>query len=358
ISTEKIEKFREQFLMEVSARLLPEDFEPKIVADVVIPAGCALSIKMVKELSLLEPYGAANPLPVFAFKEAKLRNTAVMGAEKNHLRMIVDFANQTYKGIMWNQARQIKCIYNNSRATLAFSPKLNAWNGIENIDLFLFAIELKHKIIDYRNRFDAKDIILKNILQKSKKTVVYVNKGKQTLPEQVADTCEIVTYENKLLAKDTDTVVFYDLPDTGIFAKEIFPLPAWYKGCLYLVFNQKDYEEWSNSTVGKYPVRKNLITEYKYLTQLLKNQGVANAKDIITKQIGMECVISVDSLKIFEELGFINVANGQVSIKSNRKNELSNSKTFCLLNDEYHDKIAACHQNMKATAAEIADIWD
>ena len=112
LSTTNINSFREHFVHEVSQRLSPEDFEPKIAADVVVPPGCSLTLKLVKELSMLEPYGASNPLPVFAFKEAKLRSPAIMGAEKNHLRLIVDFGNESYKGIMWNQAQRITSIYN------------------------------------------------------------------------------------------------------------------------------------------------------------------------------------------------------------------------------------------------------
>ena len=358
LSTTNINSFREHFVHEVSQRLSPEDFEPKIAADVVVPPGCSLTLKLVKELSMLEPYGASNPLPVFAFKEAKLRSPAIMGAEKNHLRLIVDFGNESYKGIMWNQAQRITSIYNHSVATLAFSPKINTWNGMDSIDLQLFAIDLKRKIIDYRNYFDTKETLLKNILQKSKKTVVYVNKGRQTLPESVTDNCEIVTYENELCTKDTEIVIFYDLPDMNIFTKESFPLPAWYDGFLFLLFNQNDYSGWSNSAIIKYPIRQTLITEYKYLTELLKKQSVANVKDLITKNVGIDCVISDDSLKIFEELGFINVAHGQISLKSNRKNELSNSKTFCILQEEYHNRLAICQQNMRVTAAQIADIWE
>ena len=358
LSTNNINSFREHFLHEVSQRLSPEDFEPKIAADVVVPPGCYLTLKLVKELSMLEPYGASNPLPVFAFKEAKLRSPAIMGAEKNHLRLIVDFGNESYKGIMWNQAQRITSIYNHSVATLAFSPKINTWNGMDSIDLQLFAIDLKRKIIDYRNYFDTKETLLKNILQKSKKTVVYVNKGRQTLPESVTDNCEIVTYENELCTKDTEIVIFYDLPDMNIFTKESFPLPAWYDGFLFLLFNQNDYSGWSNSAIIKYPIRQTLITDYKYLTELLKKQSVANVKDLITKNVGIDCVISDDSLKIFEELGFINVAHGQISLKSNRKNELSNSKTFCILQEEYHNRLAICQQNMRVTAAQIADIWE
>jgi len=42
---------------------------------------------------------------------------------------------------------------------------------------------------------------------------------------------------------------------------------------LFLLFNQNDYSGWSNSAIIKYPIRQTLITEYKYLTELLKKQS-------------------------------------------------------------------------------------
>ena len=144
----------------------------------------------------------------------------------------------------------------------------------------------------------------------------------------------------------------------NIFTQEKFPLPSWYDGYLYLMFNQNDYVNWSNVALMKYPIRQSLVNEYKYLAELLKKQSVANLKDIITKNIGNDCIISTDSLKIFEELGFINVAHGQVSLKSNKRTELTNSKTFCLLQEEYHNRLTVCQQNMRVTAAQIADIWE
>lgn len=354
---EKLEQFRSKFMDEVSARLRPEDYEAKVIPDLIVPEGYHLTLKLLKELALLEPYGAANPAPVFAFEGAQLRSPAVMGAEKSHLRVIVDYGNQSYKGIMWNQAQKINSIYNHCAATLAFSPKINCWNGMENIDLQLFAIDLKHRIADYRNYYDSKDTLLKSILQKSKKTVVYVNKGLNPSFKLDRDNYEVVTYDNKITDENADAVVFYDLPDINIFCKEIFPLPKSYDGCLYLLFNQNDYAAWNNCSMVKYPNRKSLISEYKYLTELLRQQSVANVKDLVTKNIGIDCVLSADSLKIFEELDFINIANGQVSLKSNRKNDLSNSKTFCLLQEEYRNQLVICQQNMRVTAAQIADIW-
>ena len=57
-------------------------------------------------------------------------------------------------------------------------------------------------------------------------------------------------------------------------------------------------------------------------------------------------------------LGFSIGLKPRLSLKSNRKNELSNSKTFCRLQEEYHNRLTICQQNMRVTAAQIADIWE
>lgn len=355
--TNNIDQFKERFKNEVSSRLQTTDYLPEIEADIIVPASQAITLRLMRELSLLEPYGARNPLPVFAFKDAKLRSPAVMGAEKSHLRVIVDFGKESYKGIMWNQAQKIDSIYNHCLANLAFSPKINSWNGTENIDLQLLAIGLKHEIFDYRNYYESKEALLKNILQKSEKTVVYVNKGLDLQFEPHLGVCEIVTYGNKQKTKDADKVVFYELPESNIFTAEAFPLPSGYEGGLYLLYNQNDYADWNSNSIIKYPSRKHLINEYKCLNELLRQRIVLNEKELLTKDMGVDCVISASGLRIFEELGFVTIANGQVSLKASKKNDLSNSKTFCALQDEFRHKLAICQQNMRVTAAQIADIW-
>ncbi|MEG1346154.1 MAG: hypothetical protein RSC78_05425, partial [Acidaminococcaceae bacterium] len=63
-----------------------------------------------------------------------------MGAEKNHLRLAIDFGTTSYKGIIWNQAQWFYGLYNYSVVTVAFAPKINIWKDTTSVDLQILAI--------------------------------------------------------------------------------------------------------------------------------------------------------------------------------------------------------------------------
>lgn len=46
-----------------------------------------LSLKLIDELKLLEPFGAGNEEPIFRLQNVEIASTARMGAERNHLRI-------------------------------------------------------------------------------------------------------------------------------------------------------------------------------------------------------------------------------------------------------------------------------
>lgn len=358
IAADEIAAFRQKFLKEVEKRLTAEDYVPRIEADVIVPAEIQLTTKVLSELELLEPYGAGNSMPIFAFKQAILRNASAMGAEKNHLRLLVDHGTETYKGIMWNHSHIMNGIYNNCNANLAFYPKTNRWNGFTSIDLHLFAIEIGRNILDYRYYYESKMLLLKNILQTSQKTVVYVNKAMLNELHSSEAACTVMTYDEKLQASDAERVVFFDLPEITLFQKGSFPLTREFSGEIVLLYNQKDFEGWQRSSLQKYPDRKLLVSSYKYLMELLRMQGVAKLDEVINKKFGTEEVLTVNCLRIFEELGFIAAENGQVTLKSKRKNDLRNSPAFCELQEEYRQKLNVLQHNMRITAAQIAEVWE
>ena len=131
-----------------------------------------------------------------------------------------------------------------------------------------------------------------------------------------------------------------------------------FSGEIVLLYNQKDFEGWQKSSLQKYPDRKLLVSSYKYLMELLRMQGVAKLDEVVNKKFGTEEVLTVNCLRIFEELGFIAAENGQVTLKSKRKNDLRNSPAFCELQEEYRQKLNVLQHNMRITAAQIAEVWE
>lgn len=68
--------------------LTDEDLIPKISIDVVLPLGY-VSEELVDELKILEPFGKANPKPVFAERNLKVTRAFLLGKNKNVLKLKV-----------------------------------------------------------------------------------------------------------------------------------------------------------------------------------------------------------------------------------------------------------------------------
>ena len=83
---ENVERFRKE-INEV-AELTEEDLVPKIMIDVPMPLDY-IKEKLVRELSVLEPFGKANAKPVFAERNLKILRAQVIGRKRNVLKMLV-----------------------------------------------------------------------------------------------------------------------------------------------------------------------------------------------------------------------------------------------------------------------------
>jgi len=83
---EDIEPFRKE--INENCMLTAEDFEEKIVIDVPMPMDYVTE-RFVEELSILEPFGAANEKPVFAQKNIRFVRGYKMGKKQNMARFDV-----------------------------------------------------------------------------------------------------------------------------------------------------------------------------------------------------------------------------------------------------------------------------
>ena len=78
-----IDEFRRK--MNEHSNLTPEQLIPKIYIDVPMPLDY-VNVNLVKELSVLEPFGKDNERPVFADKNVHIVRMSTMGKEQNFLR--------------------------------------------------------------------------------------------------------------------------------------------------------------------------------------------------------------------------------------------------------------------------------
>ena len=69
--------------------LSEDDLTEKMMIDIPLPIGYVTE-RFVEELDRLEPYGVANPKPLFAQKDVSVRSVQVLGKNSNLLKMVLE----------------------------------------------------------------------------------------------------------------------------------------------------------------------------------------------------------------------------------------------------------------------------
>jgi single-stranded-DNA-specific exonuclease len=84
---------------------------------------------LVRDLQLLEPYGAGNPRPVFLAHNLRIISEPRLIGEK-HLKMYISGpAGRPTETIWWNGARTEPMVAVTNGITMAYTIESNRWNG-------------------------------------------------------------------------------------------------------------------------------------------------------------------------------------------------------------------------------------
>lgn len=100
IKIENIEKFRKKINEYAKEHIKEEDFCKNIYIDKSINIQ-KISYEFYKSLELLQPFGMANPEPLFLTKNVIVENVKLIGEKKNHLSFDISQKGFSNKGAMW-----------------------------------------------------------------------------------------------------------------------------------------------------------------------------------------------------------------------------------------------------------------
>ena len=124
---EELPAFRAAFAAYAGAHLSEEDYEPKVSVEFeMMPE--ELTLDLVEELSLLEPYGMGNPKPYFGCRNVRGREAMAIGREQNHLRFKLGTEDAPVTSLMWNRA-DLAAAVNREALDVVYAPAINEWNG-------------------------------------------------------------------------------------------------------------------------------------------------------------------------------------------------------------------------------------
>jgi len=131
VDTARIDSFRSRFeacCAEVSrskeARRLSIDAE-------VLPKD--ISIKLTKEIGMLEPFGLGNPEPVLCVRNLKVASARIVGTNHLKLKLQATESGISFDAIGFGLGEKIPQI--GQTVAVAFTPQMNEWNGYELLQL-------------------------------------------------------------------------------------------------------------------------------------------------------------------------------------------------------------------------------
>lgn len=146
----KIDEFRR--ILNENSKLTQDDFVKDIEID------CSLkfrdiSMNLVNDIRELEPYGYEFSSPIFATKSARVINAAILGKNKNVMRLTLDDDTGRVQAISFNPENLIKKFkskynidienirnFENKTIDLVYKLEINEFNGVKNIQLNIISM--------------------------------------------------------------------------------------------------------------------------------------------------------------------------------------------------------------------------
>jgi single-stranded-DNA-specific exonuclease len=133
---ENVDAFRERFCAHAASHFPGGPPPPTLTLDAEVPLA-ALTFGLLDDLDRLEPYGADNRRPLFLAGGLEVvGEPRKVGAGERHLSFRVRQQGTTLKAIAFGMADRVEELMSAGGAcSLAFTPKLNEWQGWRSIDL-------------------------------------------------------------------------------------------------------------------------------------------------------------------------------------------------------------------------------
>ena len=120
--------------------LTEDDLRPALTAEVEV-AATAVSLKMLDELSVFEPWGRGNPEPLFMSRNSRIDEVIRMGADKQHLKLKLSYDGMPApEAVMWNAGDREASLAVGRSVDICYRPQPNTWNGTTRVQLQLVAI--------------------------------------------------------------------------------------------------------------------------------------------------------------------------------------------------------------------------
>ena len=142
VAATRLDDLRARFC-ETVTKVFPAGLpRPRLRLDAEVPLG-ALTYGLMKDIDRLEPYGAENPRPKFLASGLKIDGVPrKIGVGERHLSFRVRQGQSVVRAVAFGFGDRLEELMSgNGDCCLAFTPKVNEWNGRTSVEI---------EVIDFR----------------------------------------------------------------------------------------------------------------------------------------------------------------------------------------------------------------
>ncbi|HJU54337.1 MAG TPA: single-stranded-DNA-specific exonuclease RecJ, partial [Pyrinomonadaceae bacterium] len=146
ITRARIPELRRRLNEHAASNLTEMDLVPAVSIDMELPAE-AVTLGLAEELRQLEPFGAANPRPVFVTRHLRVLNEPRVMKEK-HLKFRVSGTHtRPVEAVWWGGVEELggRTLHTGTRIELAYTVEPNTWQGETRLQLVVKDVKISDK---------------------------------------------------------------------------------------------------------------------------------------------------------------------------------------------------------------------
>ncbi len=137
LETKHLEILYDVLLFQANRTLNSQDLIPKIKIDMELK-NSDINSQLIDRLKQLEPYGLGNPRPVFLSKNFEITRKILMGANKQHLKLIL---NNKFEALLFNFDDTTNNLSIGDKLDLVYNLDINIWHEKKSIQLKVLDIQ-------------------------------------------------------------------------------------------------------------------------------------------------------------------------------------------------------------------------
>ncbi len=326
VRVDQVEALRKGLNRYAALNLRQSDLKPRLFIEAELD-DAEISCDFTDCLDQMQPFGTANPVPLFASRSWEIQSWRLVGSDQKHLKLQVKKGSRGLNAIFFSGSFLEPHLEKGRRVDLAFKLKNGFFKNQKTLDVevkdLAYSDNVKNgnlEIIDLRHNKNRLALACDILDRNGRKSVVFTSTGARSKEIKDSYFGEDLPFfvasgflnKAKSLPSDSNSIILYDLPlykglIEPLFADAVHPNPL----TVYLIYGHHDLKRNQRLMDLSLPSEKNLKT---IIAALVKNPAAFPQSGYSGLELEVLDYKPVASFwerceKIFGEIGLIQEGN-------------------------------------------------